>query len=520
MAPRKRRIRAGSDAAILSNSDSVTPASSIPAATDQIPEEDDDELTPVPSSAALQSTTEFFGALSNHGPGMESEASGSGGEEVIDINIDDDNCNISDILSSESEDGNIIRSGQWQHRSATKPAQRPVNLKNSATSKGKVVAKSASLNYDPEMCAFDIQCAVCLPDGGNSPFKISSTVTLDELRIAVSEKLHRFPGLVSLRYQLDSDKAKFGATSIQSEEELDLFKTRMCGLIVPQRLANGKLSTCLLKAILIFFEDVSTVDTKNPSTASNGNKAKLSSPSSTLEGTNCHQKLIEDLQKRWRCEKHSKGPDSPVFCYSPSGASVCYPLTHSNISYWALEIMDNNNCGRVTIDKKPSGIRCEDARPRTHSSAPPVQVRHPPTIPYPSYPPPVFILPPWGPPGFQGGNYAPMQLTSIASHSSHNAPPSNPSASEPEIPDIINWLAYLDQHEQCNKDGIVFLQFGPVLQKMGFVRISQLSLDFIKLPELQDLLGINLGTAISLMQYARDDLEAVKLGQWTLPKNI
>ncbi|KAI6163839.1 P-loop containing nucleoside triphosphate hydrolase protein [Pisolithus thermaeus] len=104
-----------------------------------------------------------------------------------------------------------------------------------------------------------------------------------------------------------------------------------------------------------------------------------------------------------------------------------------------------------------------------------------------------------------------MQPTSVTSHSPHNAPPSNPSASEPKIPDIISWLAYLDQHEQWNKDGIVFSQFGPVLQKMDFVHISQLSLDFIKLLELQDLLGINLGTAISLMQYARDDLEVVKL---------
>ncbi|KAI6102104.1 hypothetical protein F5141DRAFT_1217664 [Pisolithus sp. B1] len=260
---------------------------------DQIPEEDDNELAPILSSTALQSATEFFGVLSNHGPGVESDISESGGEEVININIDDDDdCNNSDIPSSESEDGGItgkIRSGQWQHRGAIKPAQRPANSKKSTTSKGRAVAKSVSLNYDPETCAFDIQCAVCLPDGGNSPFKISSTVTLDELRIAVSEKLHHFPGLVSLRYWLDSDKAKFGATLIQSEEELDLFKMRMRGLIVPQRLPSGKLSTRPLKAVLVFFEDVSTADAKNPSTAGNSNKAAMcssqklsSSPSGTL----------------------------------------------------------------------------------------------------------------------------------------------------------------------------------------------------------------------------------------------
>ncbi|KAI6102103.1 hypothetical protein F5141DRAFT_1241828 [Pisolithus sp. B1] len=121
-----------------------------------------------------------------------------------------------------------------------------------------------------------------------------------------------------------------------------------------------------------------------------------------------------------------------------------------------------------------------------------MQVGHPPTLPYPSYPPPIFVLPPWAPLGFQGGNYAPMRPNEIAPHTSYNALPSNLSASEPEIPDIISWLAYLDQHKQRNKDGIIFSQFRPVLQKMGFIRISQLSLDFIKLPDLQEWLGINL----------------------------
>ncbi|KAI6009822.1 hypothetical protein PISMIDRAFT_106262, partial [Pisolithus microcarpus 441] len=193
---------------------------------------------------------------------------------------------------------------------------------------------------------FNIQCAICLPDGGNSPFKILSMVTLDELCITVSEKLHRFPGLISLCYRLDSDKAKFGAMSIQSEEELDLFKARMRTLIIPQCLPSGKLSTCPLKAILVFFEDVSTADAKNPSTTSSGSKAAArssqkpsSSPSGMLEGSSHHQKIIKDLQNHWGCEKHSKGPDHLVYCYSPSGASVCYPLTHSNISYWALEIV-------------------------------------------------------------------------------------------------------------------------------------------------------------------------------------
>ncbi|KAI6033760.1 hypothetical protein BKA83DRAFT_4121133 [Pisolithus microcarpus] len=116
---------------------------------DWIPEDDDDELAPAPSSAMLQCTAEFIITLSNHGPGMESEVSDSGGEEVMDIN----NCNSSDLLSSESEDGTNIQevlSDKWQPHTAINPVQCPGKSKKDTTSKGRVVAKSMSLNYDPE----------------------------------------------------------------------------------------------------------------------------------------------------------------------------------------------------------------------------------------------------------------------------------------------------------------------------------------------------------------------------------
>ena len=71
---------------------------------------------------------------------------------------------------------------------------------------------------------------------------MSSDISLNDLRYTVGEKLGRFPGQVLLQYQLDSDKAKAGATSIQMDEELNIFKMKMRDLIMPQRLANGKLS--------------------------------------------------------------------------------------------------------------------------------------------------------------------------------------------------------------------------------------------------------------------------------------
>jgi hypothetical protein len=87
------------------------------------------------------------------------------------------------------------------------------------------------------------------------PFSIVSNITFDNLRTVVAEKLRRYPGLVQLRYRLDSDKQNVGATSIQSVEELNLFKEHMRVRIVPQRLASGKISSRALRPVRVYFED-------------------------------------------------------------------------------------------------------------------------------------------------------------------------------------------------------------------------------------------------------------------------
>jgi hypothetical protein len=102
---------------------------------------------------------------------------------------------------------------------------------------------------------FSIHAAVKSSDGSNTPFVVQSDVTFDGLRIAVSEKLRCFPGLLKLRYRLESDKPKASATSIQLNDELKFFINRMRGLIVPQRLPSGKISSRVLKPVLVYFED-------------------------------------------------------------------------------------------------------------------------------------------------------------------------------------------------------------------------------------------------------------------------
>ena len=86
------------------------------------------------------------------------------------------------------------------------------------------------------------------------------------------------------------------------------------------------------------------------------------------------------------------------------------------------------------------------------------------------------------------------------------------------FPDVVAWFAYLDQHEERNKDDIVFAQYGVKLKAKGFRRITQLTLDFIQLKDLQDWLGIEVGTAILIMQYAREDIEALKSRKWVFPQ--
>lgn len=118
-----------------------------------------------------------------------------------------------------------------------------------------IEAYSDSLQY---YLAFIIQCAVRRPNGMNSPLEISSTISLGQLRLAISEKLSCFPDHLVLQYRLDSDKAKMGATSIQADSELEMFITRMRSMIIPPRLANGKPSTHALKSVLVYFENAAT----------------------------------------------------------------------------------------------------------------------------------------------------------------------------------------------------------------------------------------------------------------------
>ena len=103
---------------------------------------------------------------------------------------------------------------------------------------------------------------------------MASDATLGDICTAVAKRLDRFPSSILLQYRLDCDKAKDGCMSIQTLDELNMFKMRLRGLVVPQRLPNGKISTRAPKKVVVFFEDAAT-RTDVPSTdLSTGNGKK------------------------------------------------------------------------------------------------------------------------------------------------------------------------------------------------------------------------------------------------------
>ncbi|KAF9219382.1 hypothetical protein BS17DRAFT_789382, partial [Gyrodon lividus] len=136
-----------------------------------------------------------------------------------------------------------------------------------------------------------------------------------------------------------------------------------------------------------------------------------------------------------------------------------------------------------------------------------------PAGPY-GYPPLVIFLLPWGIPGYQGANqmFPSSPYNSLSSYPTQSPIPMPPSlytcspsplpgpstsAQAAEIPDIISWSAHLDSCFLCR---------------------SQLWLEYFRLADLQEWLGIGVETAVLIMQYAKEGLEAIKSGRWIFPK--
>lgn len=197
---------------------------------------------------------EFLRALVDCHSDVDTDQSESSGSDQEDHDLDDGGDSFSDSDSDASEDD----IAQLLQKSRAKGKQAQVSRKRS-TGNSKL---GDSEFYDPETrcktphsrrkhtaltlffsCrpAF-IQRAV-RRDGTDLLFQIRSNISLDSLRSTVAEKLNMFPPHVILRYRFDS---RGEATSIQTDNELDIFKSTWRALVLQQYL--GKPSTRQLLA--------------------------------------------------------------------------------------------------------------------------------------------------------------------------------------------------------------------------------------------------------------------------------
>ncbi|KAH7885571.1 hypothetical protein F5I97DRAFT_1928946 [Phlebopus sp. FC_14] len=408
--------------------------------------------------------------------------------------------------------------------------------------------------------AFKIHCAVYRLQGSNVSnvmFDIYSSYSFDRVRNLVAEKLGRYPALVQLQWPLDTDKPKTPSTSIQDDEELNMFYERVRPFFTIKHTATGKISTRPRKNVLVHFEDGglninnippagNNMKSTNTKSRSSSSKQKASNLDDKLEGSEDHKKYIVELQQKYMYEAHSRGSESPVYYYRQPGTNVCYALFHHNIAGWALEIL----CGNATVVQRPAGLLNLTARSRTRSSGatnsnminppdqqPPASTPVPTPFSYPYSPPAapsVIVFPPsWGmAPQSQVTQYNTVPSTTPVSQPSKSPLPSpyastsplppvgttpiytNPPMSALQYPDVGTFFDSLGAQVKKTPPGVNFSELGRKLEENGFLDISQVSCDYISVEQLKDLLQIQVGTAIFIFQRVDLAIQAVQAGQW------
>ncbi|KAG8216531.1 hypothetical protein J3R82DRAFT_6663 [Butyriboletus roseoflavus] len=219
----------------------------------------------------------FFSALSKSEPGGGPADADSFVPEVDEEPESEDFINDIDNVSQDPESGSesegsvniflLAHLPTWQSVNK-KPATKPVVMRG-PTHKSKCQSTLSQINskrnsksgsYNPTTCVFSILCFILQHNRTNSPFEISSNNSYDDLCLHIAEKLGGGQsGLLQLQYQLYSN-SKQAVTSVQSDEELALFKACLCSMLVPPLLSSGQPSCSHSKNISVYYKDKMIVD--------------------------------------------------------------------------------------------------------------------------------------------------------------------------------------------------------------------------------------------------------------------
>ncbi|KAI9455392.1 hypothetical protein HD554DRAFT_2178494 [Boletus coccyginus] len=213
--------------------------------------------------------------------------------EVEYMNVDDGqsemssrNFNLEDIQdTSNDEDSDVALNDLLQQHHPSKPV------------------KVATSDNDSSFEVFTIQCSAPCLDGTHAPFKLLSTVMLTALHDIVVEKMKQYPKTVCLQYYLNSDKAKQALTSIQMDDELDIFIGHLQDLIVPGCLPSRHKSTHAPKNPVVQFKDSAFLGNGGSSHPSKGSTKGSGTTSGTAKQKTTPGSADLKLDEASRCLK-------------------------------------------------------------------------------------------------------------------------------------------------------------------------------------------------------------------------
>ena len=246
-----------------------------------------------------------------------------------------------------------------------------------------------------------------------------------------------------------------------------------------------------------------------------------------------------ELEHRWLCEEHSKGKEA--YCYKAPGTTLCYELSIYNLRYWASEMVSSASLQlsymidapfqikkRATLDEKPASLVLSRARPRGRSASYSLHEGLPTVGTGIGMQQPIIIYPGMLQDIMKSSQSAsasaaitapPQAVPSSQIANSVMGQPTSSTGASPDAAsiDIIAWFEMLDHHPQRNKDGILYSKYGPLLKEMDFYRISQLTTGDVTKNDLQEWLGVKVGTAVLILTYAKEDMAKFNSGQSLLP---
>lgn len=186
---------------------------------------------------------------------------------------------------------------------------------------------------------------------------VSSAITWNRLQHKVAEHLNIFPTSLDALYRLSTDNKKDLPCALTSQQHLDTLITLLRPLVVPPLLANGRHSTRRMKSVTV---EVFNKDTETQPVPNDNNvcwspvlcspitdiisRKRASLPNALVlrdkpksDAEIFHEKRVtarRAITEAFACPTHSL-PDKPALCWKDPIQNMCYPITETNLNFWA-----------------------------------------------------------------------------------------------------------------------------------------------------------------------------------------